>query len=238
VVSQVFSKKMKNFSLSTILGLTLGILLAGYAVFAFNPPTQAPPAGNVAAPINTGTSNQTKTGGTLNVFGLWVDQSLGVTGGASIGGALTVSGQPVCLGNGTNCPPSGVPAGFVGFFNLSSCPSGWSEVTGAQGRYVVGKPSGGTLGGTAGTALSNQENRAVGRHNHGVSDPGHGHTLTMRPHLRRPFDNNNQQTGSIGADSPSSVPTTLSVTGVTINVAGTTAGTNAPYIQFLVCQKN
>jgi len=86
---------MKHFSFSTILGLAFGIFLAGYAVFAFNPPTQAPPAGNVPAPINTGTSDQTKTGGLLNVFGLWVNQSLGVSGGATFGGALNLQGNRI-----------------------------------------------------------------------------------------------------------------------------------------------
>ena len=87
-----FLKKLFN---STILGLTLGVLLVGYGVFAFNPPTQAPPAGNVPAPINTGASNQTKTGGLLNVFGLWVNQSLGVSGGATFGGALNLQGNRI-----------------------------------------------------------------------------------------------------------------------------------------------
>ena len=64
---------MKNFSLSTILGLVFGVSLVAYAVFAYTPPTQAPPGGNVSSPINTGTSDQTKTGGLLSVFDLWVD---------------------------------------------------------------------------------------------------------------------------------------------------------------------
>jgi hypothetical protein len=223
-----------KFSKSMIVGLAFGILLAGYAVFAYTPPTQAPPAGNVAAPINTGTSDQTKTGGTLNVFGLWVNQSLGVTGGASIGGALTVSGQPVCLGNGTNCPPSGVPAGFVGFFNLSSCPSGWSELTGAQGRYVVGKPSGGTLNATVGTALSNTENRPVGSHTHAITDPGHTHT-----YVNRSSDNWVPTAGLAPVEFLDRTNNTgSSATGISVVPSGDIAGTNAPYIQFLVCQKN
>ena len=43
------------------------------------------------------------------------------------------------------------PAGAVMFFNLASCPAGWSELAAAQGRYLVGVPGGGTLGGTSGT---------------------------------------------------------------------------------------
>ena len=40
-------KKLFN---STILGLTLGVLLVGYAVFAFTPPTAIPPGANVDTP--------------------------------------------------------------------------------------------------------------------------------------------------------------------------------------------
>lgn len=89
------SFKMKSFSKSTILGLTLGVLLAGYAVFAFQAPTQAPPGGNVPAPLNVGPQDQTKTGGLLNVFGLWVHQSLGVSGGATLGGILNLQGNRI-----------------------------------------------------------------------------------------------------------------------------------------------
>jgi hypothetical protein len=113
---------MKNFFPSTILGLTLGILLAGYAVFAYTPPTQAPPAGNVAAPINTGPSNQTKTGGTLNVFGLWVDQSLGVTGGASFGGDVSWSGT--------------LTGGSVPWGRLTSVPAGLADGVDNTGNFT------------------------------------------------------------------------------------------------------
>jgi len=72
---------------------------------------------------------------------------------------------------------NGVPRQAVGFFNLPSCPSGWTEYTVARGRYLVGLNSGGLLGGTTGVALTNQENRAVGQHNHSVTDAGHTHGI-------------------------------------------------------------
>ena len=60
---------MKRFPISTILGLTLGVLLAfGAAVSAFQSPTSPPPAGNAPAPLNTGPQTQTKEGG-LNITG-------------------------------------------------------------------------------------------------------------------------------------------------------------------------
>jgi hypothetical protein len=85
---------MKKFLLITIF-LVVTALLTGYAVFAFNSPTQAPPGGNVPAPLNTGSGDQTKTGGLLSVFGLWVNQSLGVTGGVTLGGVLNLRGNRI-----------------------------------------------------------------------------------------------------------------------------------------------
>ena len=59
-----------------------------------------------------------------------------------------------------------VPSGAVVFFNLGTCPPGWTEHTAARGRTVIGLPAGGTLGGASGTPLSNLENRL---HTHGYS---------------------------------------------------------------------
>ncbi len=82
---------MKSFSKSTILGLTFGVLIAGYAVFAYTPPTVAPPGGNVSAPLNVGSGAQVKSGG------LWVN-SLGVDGGVQIGGRIDASGNICTVG--------------------------------------------------------------------------------------------------------------------------------------------
>ena len=68
-----------------------------------------------------------------------------------------------------------LPPGAIAFF-AGACPTGWTEYTSARGRYIVGTPSGGTNGATVGTALSNSEDRAVGQHNHAITDPNHSHT--------------------------------------------------------------
>jgi len=76
--------------------------------------------------------------------------------------------------------PAGVPSGIIAFVT-GSCPTGWTEYTAARGRYVLGTPSGGTGEGTAGTALSNTEDRAVGQHNHSFSGTElgtHGHSFS------------------------------------------------------------
>jgi hypothetical protein len=61
-----------------------------------------------------------------------------------------------------------VPSGAVMFFNLPACPSGWSELVAAQGRAIVGLPTGGTLAGAVGDGQSDLEDRS---HSHDVS-PG------------------------------------------------------------------
>ena len=134
----------------------------------------------------------------------------------------------------TTAASSGTPAGAVMFFNLSSCPSGWTALAAAQGRYLVGLPSAGTLAGTAGTALSNGENRAVGQHNHTITDPGHSHGLDVT-------GNDLVWTSALSLLNDvqmSPIQTSVVTTGISVQPSGSVAGTNAPYIQFLVCQKD
>ncbi len=129
------------------------------------------------------------------------------------------------------------PSGAIMFFDLSSCPTGWTELTTAGGRYIVGKPSGGTLGAIVGTALTNSENRAVGQHTHtftGNALPVHSHTVpsgykaNSQHGLYQNQGNSAGGTSSVSAGTPSG----------TNADAGSVAGTNAPYIQYLVCKKN
>ncbi|MBI5497386.1 MAG: hypothetical protein HY904_20395 [Deltaproteobacteria bacterium] len=117
------------------------------------------------------------------------------------------------------------------FFNLTACPPGWSAHTAAEGRYLVGLPAAGTLAGTVGTALGNRENRPVGQHTHAVTDPGHTHTVSAFAPGGTccPFSN---------ICALSNVTTSRDTTGLTVNNAAAVAGTNAPYVQFLVCEKD
>jgi hypothetical protein len=144
-------------------------------------------------------------------------------------------------GDGTSLD---VPAGAVMFFNLGACPSGWDEFTQARGRYLVGLPASGSLASPVGTALSNLENRPVGRHDHGSFAQPHAHSLSVAE--------------GVGSANPANSETTLMVTesttdqrgmftgnwndttGVTdkfANGQSMVAGTNAPYIQLLACRK-
>jgi len=153
---------------------------------------------------------------------------------ASVPGPQGPSGLP-----GEPGTAASAPAGQVSFFNLGSCPSGWTELTTARGRYLVGRVAGGTLGGTVGTALSNLQNRAVGLHTHGVTDPGHFHNSIIDQGATDATD----QTGEFQDTAMPTIfsdfdQTTIGFTGLTINNAGSVAGTNAPYLQLLVCQKS
>jgi hypothetical protein len=123
-------------------------------------------------------------------------------------------------------------------FALGACPAGWSEYTAAQGRYVVGLQPGGTLEKTDGTALSDGEDRPVGKHTHGVTDPGHTHTIQADPIL---VGGNVTPTSVQGTQHQSGrVPlqSEVAFTGISIDPAGAVSGTNAPYVQLLACRKN
>ncbi len=157
---------------------------------------------------------------------------------AGIGVAVFVTAWTNPSGNpptGSGSGFSSVPQGGILYFATSTCPTGWSEVTAARGRYVVGLPSGGSVSSTAGTALSNSENRAVGQHTHTASDSGHSHDIGVKYGVGNGYEivQGVDPGGGAGLRSTQSA-----TTGITVNASGTTAGTNAPYIQFLVCQKD
>lgn len=139
--------------------------------------------------------------------------------------------DPDCSPGETDCTVNtslAVPQGTVIFFNGSSCPTGYAEVTDARGRYMVGLPSGGSIGSTTGSALSDLENRPVGEHNH-----------TLRA---KDDDGDFNEPGSSSlAKSENTYKDESADTSMhssSILNSGSVAGTNAPYIQFLVCEKS
>lgn len=93
-------------------------------------------------------------------------------------GALACSNDEVARWNGSAWECSAdtrLPSGAVMFFDLSSCPSGWSEFAGLQGRVPLGLPAGGMGGLTVGTALTAGGSRtitSVPAHSHAVDPPG------------------------------------------------------------------
>jgi hypothetical protein len=129
------------------------------------------------------------------------------------------------------------PGGAVMYFDLAACPAGWSEFTSGRGRYLVGLSSGGTAGATVGNALSDQENRPTGQHTHGVIDPGHSHSVLYDTDKLENIGNTIGGTRRVGADDGTAT-TSTAFTGISIQPAGSQPGTNAPYVQLLVCRKD
>lgn len=82
-------------------------------------------------------------------------------------GAAPASHTHTAASVGAAPASAGVPSGAVMFFTGSSCPSGWSPLTQANGRAIVARTDGQGSGQTVGTALGNLENRT---HSH-VADP-------------------------------------------------------------------
>jgi hypothetical protein len=129
-------------------------------------------------------------------------------------------------------------SGLVAFFD-KACPNGWAAYGAAAGRTLVGTPAGGAIGAAVGTALANQENRAVGQHAHGVVDPGHTHSVNAGNTVNAgnvPFVRF-QSNGSDELLSAGNLTTLGRTTGIAIANAGGVAGTNAPYVQLTACRK-
>jgi hypothetical protein len=142
------------------------------------------------------------------------------------------SGQLSGGGPGAPGRDATAPAGAVMFFDLADCPAGWSEFTDARGRYVVGLPEGGTLRGTSGTALTNEESRPVGQHNHS-GEYNHTHPITVITTATG---------GTFGVQwtfGGSAFVQSGGVSGGVMQIAnaGSVAGTNAPYVQLRACRK-
>jgi len=177
------------------------------------------------------------TGGLMRVSGT----SVGISSSAPVsklaveGGTITASGF-VISGTGKFEGDGASPSKTIIFYAGTTCPSGWAEIVAARGRYLVGLNSGGNLAAVVGDDLSDQENRPAGQHIHttNMNDPGHLHSVT------RTTTDNCSPNGGGNPNSVSSRNTSSNTTGISVtlnNPTGSIAGTPAPYIQYLVCEK-
>jgi hypothetical protein len=160
-------------------------------------------------------------------------------------GALLAAGVAIPFAHAQQPFDLSLPSGTIAHFDLAACPTGWTEFTSARGAYIVGLTNGGTPNTLVGTALTNQENRPAGSHNHGITEPngglGHVHGGIPTFSTQAGFDSSStfEINDSLGAS------TSSATTGITINAGGGgtsgqtgVAGTNGPYLQLLVCSKN
>ena len=149
-----------------------------------------------------------------------------ITGGAPGDGKVLTSDAAGLASWQAPSAAGGVPSGAVMSFDLDACPTGWSALTAAKGRYIVGLQDGGVRGQTVGTALTDQEDRPTGLHRHFATY----------------YRFNNTETGGIIPNLGTVVSTPLVATFARSFQDGAVedppSGTNAPYIQFLVCRKD
>jgi hypothetical protein len=167
--------------------------------------------------------------------------SAGVQGSTGPAGAPGRDGAPGAPGADGHAGTPGVdavaPDGAVMYFDLPACPTGWSNFDAGRGRYLVGLPTGGSAGAAVGTALSDQEDRPVGRHSHAVNDTGHVHAVGYDTEQLANAGNTIGGTRMQGGSNSGSQNTQPALTGISIQFAGTVDGTNAPYLQLIVCRK-
>ena len=110
------------------------LFIFAFAVYAWQEPSQAPPQGNVPAPLNVGPGDQTKTGGVLGVFDLRVDSALEVVGEALFGDILNLQGNRI---TNVAAPVSSDDAATRGFVD--------SATSGLQQRVTGSCPDAGRI---------------------------------------------------------------------------------------------
>lgn len=152
------------------------------------------------------------------------------SGNPSVMGHSAGEIEGVCRTDGTGCPSlSSIPAGAVMAFDLSACPTGWTELVSARGRTIVGLNPGDASFDTRG------ETGGEKTHTLTVAEmPSHRHTITIIKgayHTGRP-----------------DYPGYLGHGNYNANVAETFTGNNdggnqphnnlQPYIAFIYCKKN
>lgn len=103
---------------------------------------------------------------------------------------------------------SGIVSGQI-TLTVGTCPDGYTEYTGARGLYLVGVPSGGTIAGKVGNAMTNQQNIT------------HAHTVS-----------------STTATNASVIGAGVYVSNVVSYTGNANTGDFAPYIQMRLCQKD
>tara|TARA_R100001594_G_scaffold5846_3_gene17394 strand:- start:483 stop:929 length:447 start_codon:yes stop_codon:yes gene_type:complete len=138
-----------------------------------------------------------------------------------------------------------VPSGLVAYRASGGLiPVGWSEYTSARGRMIVGLPSGGTDGGTVGTALTNVQDKT-----HSHTTPNHQHELPYGNDTSSLYGKSSPEFGTGTATSGAGEEISLSASSPGFSYAkvknegGSTSGTAAlsdflAYIQLMAIKKD
>lgn len=120
--------------------------------------------------------------------------------------APAAQAEPAAAETADIAQPDDVPGGAVMFFDLPACPTGWTPLTAAEGRYLVGLNAQGTRGATVGVSLADREERAsVADHTHAITETGHTHMVNETAHSHTLNDPGHTHTATVtdpGHDHP------------------------------------
>ena len=157
---------------------------------------------------------------------------------ANAGEVLTSDGA----GNASFSSPPGLPSGAIVMWGglITNIPTGFSLCDGSgttpdlRDRFVIGAGGAETIGETGGANSVTLSENELPSHSHGVSDPGHAHTVTSGN------INGSQSRGGGQLREPQTRTTSTETTGITINNTGADqAHENRPsYLALAYIQKD
>jgi len=110
---------MPNFFKQSLTIILLGVVLFAFQLFAFNEPIQSPPQGNTSAPLNIGSTGQTKQGWLASLKSFFIGSEptdvekattgvLRTTGGAILNTGGAATSLIASSGGGTNTGKVGI----------------------------------------------------------------------------------------------------------------------------------
>lgn len=103
-------------------------------------------------------------------------------------------------GGGGGSGGGGVPTGAIMAFDLTTCPSGWSEYTPARGRFLRGIDNGAGNDPSGTRAPGNVQADELKSHNHAAGQSGIGNTSGSNWFLRSDVGNTTATSSTGGAE--------------------------------------